>query len=220
MEKTEQADAQTPMTIQDAATDVHISDATNTFMQKKILVQLSWSECFQGQWSTPQVSGFTNLNEERVDADFDSSTIPIYATPLPRTVKSDGVKINFGTQIKRSFYFFSKNVPPVSNPLMEVEELPYNLTDQGPTKFKGSDTLAVNHVAEIEIKDDQISQTSGLILVYRTCFFVFGCSSSNCVILYYWSGNSKEDFLQKSKILGSENRIKSNFSNKFIYYCR
>jgi hypothetical protein len=34
---------------------------------------------------------------------------------------------------------------------------------------------------------------------------VFSCSRSNCVILYYYIGVSKEGFLQKSEILGNDN---------------
>ena len=60
--------------------------------------------------------------------------------------------------------------------------------------------------------DTDISKKVNQKYIYSVCTkvqvtlrFVFTCSRSNCVILYYYIGVSKEGFLQKSKILGNDN---------------
>lgn len=125
----------------------------DTFVNKEVEVQLNWSEYFQGQWTTRESGGFGNP----VRADVGRGLKP-YQVFIFITRNEDGsILINLDS-LNKAFRVVSKNNPPEPVTSVGHQNPPYNVMHDQPTRYKGSNTLQVTYVEEVETLDEKTSK--------------------------------------------------------------
>jgi len=130
--------------IQDSATQ-----SPSVILQKKVDIQLNWSEYFQGQWTTRQSSGFGNQTPTIVDGNFNSSDVFIHVSKEDDhdSGEEPAVLIHL-LGLDKAFRMVNKNSQhkPGSDNFLQNFQQPdpgYNLDGRQTIQYTGSKVLAI-----------------------------------------------------------------------------
>jgi hypothetical protein len=137
---------------EDANKDVKIQDMANKTVnnakpQRKLEIQLNWSEYFQGQWTSRQSGGFDSPIRMDVGSKFESAKVSIYVTVEDNNEGAEpAIKINLseptgldGPTPRTAFRLINKNSPPEIVEREYPESTPYTI-------YVDSDKLIVHFV--------------------------------------------------------------------------
>ncbi|MFL6201533.1 MAG: neuraminidase-like domain-containing protein [Thermoanaerobaculia bacterium] len=141
------------------AVDFTKSISVPTGPERQVDVQLSWSEYFQGEWTTRESSGFSRPITVDVAKSFDSGEVFIYAVKeYDGSGEEAAVRIQLdgdgqftgSNKTITAFRVVSKNSAPevVSLDPLEPFAPPYTLDHAGINRHAGSDLLEVNFSAK------------------------------------------------------------------------
>ncbi|MCU0543437.1 MAG: neuraminidase-like domain-containing protein [Oscillatoriaceae cyanobacterium Prado104] len=140
--------------------------ASNQALQRKVEVQLNWSEYYQGKWTTRESGGFGNPLEVLVDMNFDSHQVLIHIIKENKEGEEGAVIINlsgdnfynlvavgegFGAVVNETaFRVVSKNGLSEIYPTAFPQAMPYSKNGINATQYKASGSLQVSFVERIE----------------------------------------------------------------------
>lgn len=86
---------------------------------KEVKIQLNWVEYYQGEWTSPQASEFSNSMSKKVPINFNKSWVPIHVSKVVNDDFDRAVLIHVGPPFDQSFRVVSKNSPPEIAPTEE-----------------------------------------------------------------------------------------------------
>lgn len=164
------------------ATLTELTTAASAASKRSVEVKLSWSEYFQGEWKTPEATGFNDplrVIVGGIDKEFDKSKIFVFVTEDEQesAVTINLVGPNFFYGIKQgvmstamieinatALRLMSKNSPPVIWPVATLPGIPYSagslyLSAEVTGYKKGQDALKVNFKEKLVAENGKQSQT-------------------------------------------------------------
>jgi hypothetical protein len=127
--------------------------ASSQALQRQVDIQLSWSEYFQGKWTTCESSGFGNPMSATIASSLNKQQVFIHVTKEDEDEGEErAVRINLLSWewSVRAFRVVSKNSTPEITDGTAYTIVPYSINTFTPTQFKGLDSLKVNFVEHIE----------------------------------------------------------------------
>ena len=154
-------------------TEVSLNDiveASSGTVKKIVEVQLNWSECFQGQWSSSGSSGFGNPINKSDNSNFDRRKVSMHVSKEIKEGREYAVYINFFSR----FYPYGENFPTCveiftgafcvvsknSQPELTGSRgiglySSYNSTSSQVNKFKGDNNFQVEFVEKNKTENNQ-----------------------------------------------------------------
>lgn len=119
--------------------------------QRRIELQLNWSDRYEGKWSERETSGFAAPRELLVDQDFEATSVFIHATKEIREDGGEGaVLIHLGGAVQRAYRVASRNSPPRFVDRQEPVTLPYSKSGHSSGMHSGRGPLTVTFVEKTE----------------------------------------------------------------------
>jgi hypothetical protein len=125
--------------------------ASSQALQLQVDIQLSWSEYFQGKWTTCESGGFGNPITAMVASSFDKKQVFIHVAKQYSEGEESAVRINlFSQQLGlHAFRVVSKNSTPEIT-YGRYPFVPYSVNTYTSNQFKGLGSLQVNFAEHIE----------------------------------------------------------------------
>jgi hypothetical protein len=147
--------------IQDSATIAEVAKTVAAAVPAiTVEVQLSWTEYFQGEWTTRSSSGFADPIRVPVSTTFNANEVFVYAYKEYVGGEERAVKINLKGAVDGAFRVVSKNSPPRPDSQEYLLDLPYPNTDRRVTGSTGSTPLQVAFAERIETEDGSQPQAT------------------------------------------------------------
>lgn len=147
---------------------------------KTVEIQLHWSEYLQGEWSTRESGGFSNVISKPVSAGFKPSSVYIHVSKAYDAGEERGVYITLGGNIKKSFYLAGRNSTPVETNYKAKPVNPYNANQVHPTRYGGDKSLTVTFKQRIvtTVGKSTVTATKSLELLEKgTKYTLLPCNN-------------------------------------------
>ena len=125
-------------------------------LQKKLEVQLHWSEYLQGNWSTRESGGVSTPLTGSIDDTFDPRSMFIHVTKEPYENGDErGVYIHLSDPIDQAFYLAGRNSIPEIAGYQSSPAMPYSYDGVRANRYSGSGALSVEFKRRITTEDGQ-----------------------------------------------------------------
>ena len=120
-----------------------------TAVSMEVQIQLKWTSYFQGEWSSPQASGFANPIRHGIPNSFRPSNVTVSVSKDYEEGEERAVNINLWGILSASFRVVSVNSTPLPSPSTKSLITPYSVSDFSATTLLSSEALEVNFTGQI-----------------------------------------------------------------------
>lgn len=120
----------------------------------EVTVQLSWTELFQGQWTTRKSTNFINLHPGTTLSSFDKGRVFLYPDrEYDESGEERAVRINLSGDVNGAFRMVSKNSQPQPSESPILMDFTYSGTTRSATQYTASGGLEVYFIQQIKTED-------------------------------------------------------------------
>lgn len=161
-------------------------------VQKELEVQLHWSTYLEGNWSTRESGGVSNLLKGSIDDAFNPTSMFIHVTKEPyENGEERGVYIHLSDPIDQAFYLAGRNSTPEKDHYSSAPANPYSsANDPRANRYAGSGDLKVSFQARITTEPGKTSpKANPSILQGGDSYIVLPCDNNLTAL-----GGSEEAF--------------------------
>ncbi len=120
-----------------------MKSALKLVANKKVEVQLHWSEYLQGEWSTRESSGFSAVISGTVPFTFAPSSVFIHVSKEYEAGEERGVYIHLGGAINQAFYVAGRNSAPEKDAYSAKPTNPFSANTEHANRYAGESALTV-----------------------------------------------------------------------------
>ncbi len=152
-------------------TNLELGDAVGGLQKlvanKKVEVQLHWSEYLQGEWSSRESGGFSAVLSQTVSMSFKTSSVFVHVTKSYEAGEERGVYVTLGGAIKQAFYLAGRNSVPEKASYTSKPANLYNANGVHATRYRGENSLTVTFKQRITTEGHQTQEVNNPLTILQ-----------------------------------------------------